>query len=109
MRNIDPLCARVSELEREATKAEWDFRDRKFVRWAATHLGEIFEAEIIEVDESAKAVLLGEIKGVTVHLRGDNVMLFDRVRVKINEVNIPQAIIMVEFVEKLSKDEMELV
>ncbi len=108
LRNIEPLCARVSELEREATKAEWDFRDRKFARWAAEHLGEIFEAEVIEVEESAKAVLVGEIKGVTVHLRGDNVMLFDKIKVKINEVNIAQAFIMVEFVEKLSKDEMEL-
>ncbi|TNF44016.1 MAG: VacB/RNase II family 3'-5' exoribonuclease [Epsilonproteobacteria bacterium] len=108
LRNIDPLCARVSELEREATKAEWDFRDRKFARWAAEHIDEVFEAEIIEAGESAKAVLLGEIKGVTVHLRGDEVMLFDRVKVKINEANIAQAIIMVELVEKLSKDEMEL-
>jgi ribonuclease R len=108
LRNIEPLCAKVSELEREATKAEWDFRDRKFARWAAQHIGEVFEAEIIEVEESAKAVLLGDIKGVTVHLKGDNVMLFDRVRVKINEVNIAQAIIMVEFIEKLTKDEMEL-
>ena len=32
----------------------------------------------------------------------------DKVKVKINEANIPQAIIMVELVEKLSKDEMEL-
>jgi ribonuclease R len=109
LRNIDPLCARVSELEREATKAEWDFRDRKFARWAAEHLDEVFEAEIIEAGEDAKAVLQGEIKGVTVHLRGDNVMLFDRVKVKINEANIAQAIIMVELVEKLSKEEMELV
>ncbi|HEY9189509.1 MAG TPA: ribonuclease R family protein [Sulfurovum sp.] len=108
LRNIEPLCARVSELEREATKAEWDFRDRKFARWAAEHMDETFEAEIIEVEESAKAVLLGDIKGVTVHLRGDNVMLFDRVRVKISEVNIAQAVIMVEFIEKISKDEMEL-
>ncbi len=108
LRNIEPLCARVSELEREATKAEWDFRDRKFARWAAEHMGEVFEAEIIEVEESAKAVLLGDIKGVTVHLRGENVMLFDRVKVKISEVNIAQAVIMAEFIEKLSKDEMEL-
>ena len=108
LRNIEPLCARVSELEREATKAEWDFRDRKFARWAAEHLEEVFEAEIIEAEESAKAVLLGEIKGVTVNLMGDNVMLFDKVRVKISEVNIAQAIIMCELVEKLSKDEMEL-
>lgn len=109
LRNIEPLCAKVSELERKATQAEWDFRDRKFARWAAKHLGEVFQAEIIEVEESAKAVLLGDIKGVTVYLRGENVMLFDSVKVKISEVNIPQAVIMAELIEKLSKDVMELV
>jgi len=108
LRNIEPLCARVSELEREATKAEWDFRDRKFARWAEQHLGEIFEAEIIEAGESAKAVLHGEVKGITVNLHGDNVMLFDKIRIKISEVNIAQAVIMTELVEKLSKEEMEL-
>lgn len=108
LRNIEPLCAKVSELEREATKCEWDFRDRKFARWADEHLDEIFEAEIIEAGEAAKAVLLGDIKGITVNLRGDNVMLFDRIRVKISEVNIAQAIIMTEVVEKLSTEEMEL-
>ncbi len=108
LRNIDPLCVRVSELEREATKAEWDFRDRKFARWAAEHIDEIFEAEVIEAGEAAKAVLHGDIKGVTVNLRGEGIMLFDKVRVKISEVNIPQAVIMAEMVEKLSKEAMEL-
>ncbi|HFQ62247.1 MAG TPA: RNB domain-containing ribonuclease, partial [Epsilonproteobacteria bacterium] len=108
LRNIEPLCARVSELEREATKCEWDFRDRKFARWAEQHLDEIFEAEVIEAGEAAKAVLLGDIKGITVNLHGDNVMLFDKIRVKISEVNIAQAVIMTELVEKLSKEEMEL-
>ena len=109
LRNIEPLCARVSELEREATKAEWDFRDRKFARWAGQHLDEEFEAEVIEAGEAAKAVLLGDIKGVTVNLRGDNIMLFDKIKVKITEANIAQAVIMVELIEKLSKDEMELI
>ncbi len=108
LRNIEPLCARVSELEREATKCEWDFRDRKFARWAEQHLGEVFDAEVVEAGESAKAVLLGDIKGITVNLHGDNVMLFDKIRVKISEVNIAQAVIMTEMVEKLSKEEMEL-
>jgi len=108
LRNIEPLCARVSELEREATKAEWDFRDRKFARWADSQKGLFFEAEIIEAGESAKAVLKGDIKGVVVHLKGDDVMLFDRIRVMITEVNIAQAIIMAELVNKLEKDEMEL-
>jgi ribonuclease R len=108
LRNIEPLCARVSELEREATKCEWDFRDRKFARWAEQHLGKVFEAEVIEAGEAAKAVLLGDIKGITVNLHGDNVMLFDKIRVKITEVNIAQAVIMTELLEKLSKEEMEL-
>jgi len=103
LRNIEPLCVRVSELEREAAKAEWDFRDRKFARWAKTQTGMFFEAEVIEAGESAKAVLLGEIKGVTVHLRGDHIMLFDRIRVMITEVNIPQAVIMAELVNKINE------
>lgn len=108
LRNIEPLCARVSELERDATKAEWDFRDRKFARWAETQKGLFFEAEVIEAGESAKAVLTGDIKGVVVNLRGDNIMLFDKIRVMITQVNIPQAIIMAELVVKLDKDVMEL-
>jgi len=108
LRNLEPLCARVSELEREATKCEWDFRDRKFARWAEQHLDEVFEAEVVEAGEAAKAVLLGDIKGIMVNLHGDNVMLFDKIRVKISEVNIAQAVIMTELVEKLSKEEMEL-
>ena len=108
LRNIEPLCARVSELERESTKCEWDFRDRKFARWAATQKGTFFEAEVIEAGESAKAVLLGDIRGVTVHLKGDGVMLFDKIRVMITEVNIPQAVIMAELVNKITKEEMEL-
>ena len=67
-----------------------------------------FEAEVIEAGESAKAVLKGDIKGVVVHLKGDDVMLFDKIRVMITEVNIAQAIIMAEFVNKLEKEEMDL-
>jgi len=108
LRNIEPLCARVSDLERESTKAEWDFRDRKFARWAQKEIGSFFEAEVIEAGESAKAILLGEIKGVTVHLKGDTMMLFDKVRVMITEVDIAMATIMAEVVVKLEKDVTEL-
>jgi ribonuclease R len=108
LRNIEPLCARVSELERESTKAEWDFRDRKFARWAQKEIGSFFEAEVIEAGESAKAMLQGEIKGVVVHLKGDAIMLFDKIRVMITKVDIAQANIMAELVNKLEKDPTEL-
>ena len=108
LRNIEPLCARVSELERKSTKAEWDFRDRKLTRWAATQIGKEFNAHVIEAGESAKALLDTDIKGVTVNLHGDNVMLFDQIIVRINEANIAQAQIQAEFVSKRKQDSMEL-
>lgn len=110
LRNIESLCARVSELERKEVKSEWDFRDRKFARWAATRIGEVFGAEVVEIGESgdAKAVLHADVQGVTVHLRADQVMLFDRIKVRIGDVSIPQAFIQCEFVEKLSREATEL-
>ena len=110
LRNIESLCARVSELERKEVKSEWDFRDRKFARWAATRIGEVFGAEVVEIGESgdAKAVLHADVQGVTVHLRADQVMLFDRIKVRISDVSIPQAFIQCEFVEKLSREATEL-
>ena len=106
LRNIEPLCARVSELERESTKAEWDFRDRKLARWAETQIGNEFIAHIIEIEEeSAKAIIdNSEIKGVVVNLRRGNNMLFDEIKLKISEVNIPRAYIQGEFIEKLNKE-----
>lgn len=109
LRNIEPLCARVSELEREATKAEWDFRDRKLARWAKAHQDECFEAEVIEIEaEEAKAILYAEIQGVVVKLRAENLMLFDRISLRITDVNIAQATLFATVVKKLDPEAMEL-
>ncbi|SHO81177.1 3'-to-5' exoribonuclease RNase R [hydrothermal vent metagenome] len=95
LRNIKSLCARVSSLERESTKAEWDFRDRKFARWAETQIGNTFDGEIIELnDSSAKALLISDISGVVVNIKNDNFLLFDKVKVEISEVNIASTDIM---------------
>ncbi|MCH9739689.1 MAG: VacB/RNase II family 3'-5' exoribonuclease [Epsilonproteobacteria bacterium] len=108
LRNIEPLCARVSELERESTRAEWDFRDRKLTRWAATQIGKEFKAHVVEAGENAKAVLECDIQGVTVNIHGDNVMLFDNIIIRINEANIAMAQIQGEFVAKREKEVIEL-
>jgi ribonuclease R len=107
LRNIEPLCVRVSALERESTKAEWDFRDRKFARWAADHQGERFKAKIVEIDGesgAAKADIVDERapQGITVHLRADKAMLFDDVVVRISDVDIARATIMAEEVGDVS-------
>ena len=98
LRNIESLCVRVSELERDATKAEWDFRDRKFARWAKRRIGRRFPAQILEInledtDKGAKAVIECEMQGIVVHLREYDALLFERIEVEITEADIAKAVI----------------
>ena len=93
LRNIEPLSARVSELERESTKCEWDFRDRKFARWAKENINNEYEAEIIEVDiedtnRGAKAKLLNGARGAIVNLKSYDSNLFDKILLKISDVDL---------------------
>ncbi len=101
LRNIDPLCRLVSRLERNATRAEWDFRDRKFARWALENRGRFFEAEVIEAGEHPRARILGPIEGVEVRLLGEDHRLFDRIRLHIVDVDLAMATITAERVVKL--------
>ena len=56
----------------------------------------------------SKAVLECDVEGVTVNLRGENVLLFDKIIVKIDAVSLAMAKIQAEFVAKCERDEMEL-
>jgi len=46
LRNIEALVVKISELEREAMKVEWDFYDRKYARFAKEHIGWSFKGVI---------------------------------------------------------------
>ncbi len=106
LRNIEPLSARMSELEREAAKCEWDFRDRKFARWADENIGKEFKAEITEIDiedtnKGAKAKLLeGAARGAIVNLKAYNSNLFDKIVLKISEADLEKAEILAQEVRK---------
>ncbi len=106
LRNIEPLSARVSELEREATKCEWDFRDRKFARWAKENISNKYLAEIIEIDpedssKGAKAKLLNGIRGASVELKSYTSKLFDKIEVEIIEVTIDKPTILVKEISRI--------
>ncbi len=87
LRNLKPICARVSNLERESAKVQWDFEDRKFARWAADNIGSEFEAKIGKLDTSAATAILQENK-LQVSVRNDDYGLFDKVTVKLTDANI---------------------
>jgi len=88
LENIDEICDKISQLERESDKVAWDFMDRKYTRWAALHVGEDFEAIVTGVDRSVIAKLDDKIKGARLFLLDDNLELFERVLVKIVEADI---------------------
>ena len=102
LKNIEPLAVRISELEREAAKVEWDFMDRKFARWAKKHIGERFEAVVTDPESTPIAQLDDKIKGARIFLPQAEVELFDRVVIEILDTNLATTKIYAKVVEKLN-------
>ncbi len=102
LKNIEPLTVRISELEREAAKVEWDFMDRKFARWAKKHIGERFEAVVTDPESTPIAQLDDKIKGARIFLSQAEVELFDRVVIEILDANLATTKIYAKVVEKLN-------
>ncbi len=64
LRNIEALVVKISELEREAMKVEWDFYDRKYARFAKEHIGAVYkgiieDTEIPPIAKITEDMLLG--------------------------------------------------
>lgn len=88
--NIDELNLKISRLERECAKVEWDFMDRKFARWFKKRSGEIFRGIIVSTTDPT-ANIEDEIVGARVFIEQRDVELFDRVDIAITKVDIPNA------------------
>ena len=103
LRNIESLTIAISEKERESADVEFRFMDRKFARWANKHLGEIFQARIESTDGELIAMLDDKIKGASLHVKSQiPVVLFDKVLIKIENVDIVSTKIDVSVVKNLS-------
>ncbi len=105
LRNIEPLAVKISELEREAAKVEWDFMDRKFARWAAKHIDETFEAIVVDPESTPIANIEDEIVGPRIFLPFDKgaVELFERVIVQIKDVNLATTKIVAKVVDRVQE------
>ena len=93
LKDIEAVTMTVSRLEREAAKVEWDFIDRKFVRWAEQNIGESFRAIVTDVDDEGFkdtiAKIEDEIKGARVFMDPeDEAVLFEEIEAEIIDVNI---------------------
>ncbi len=107
LRNIEPLTVKISELEREAAKVEWDFMDRKFARWAAKQIDKQFKAIVVDPESTPIANIEDEIVGPRIFLPFDkgDVELFEKVIVEIKDVNIATTKIVAKVVERIDVQE----
>jgi len=100
LRNIESLVVKISDLEREAMKVEWDFYDRKFARWANDNMGKIVNAVVIDTKSPPIAKIEDEIVGARIFLKRDDVSLLEKLLVKITNVNIATTKIKGEIVKE---------
>jgi ribonuclease R len=103
LRNIEALCIKISEKEREASAVEFEFMDRKFTRWADKNLNKEFEAKIISTTPLVKAK--EKTLGATIHITNtEHISLFDDVIIKIEKADIPKAKIYARVIKKAEVD-----
>ena len=88
LKDIDNVCEKISLLERESDKVAWDYMDRKFARYMASHIGDNFKAIVVETEQNPIVKLEDEIQGARIFLLDKEVSLLQRVEIKIVESNI---------------------
>ena len=101
LENIENICERVSELERESDKVAYDYIDRKFARWAKDNIMNAFTCIVTEVIKSPIAKLDDKLKGARIFLMDNDVELFEKVKVSIVESDIATAKVVGRIVKRL--------
>jgi ribonuclease R len=107
LRNIEPLCIKISELEREATRVEWDFMARKYARWADAHKDRSLHGIVVEAAQIPAATTDRFPLGMRFFCDKSDLLLFDTVEATINIVHLAQAKVftIVENAKHLLEDE----
>jgi ribonuclease R len=97
--NIEPICVKISDLEREVTRVSWDYDDRKYARWAKSNIGKRFKAVATDIsNNSSIATIDDHIQGAKVILLDANVELFDKLEVEIIDSNLATTKIMAKVI-----------
>lgn len=97
-KNIDDICEHISLNERKVDQLVWDFEDRKYARWALSHIGEDIKVKVVDT-EKAKAVCYEKIIGMKVILENyKGQKLFSKMKVKIKSADIATKIIVATIV-----------
>ena len=87
-KNIIEICEHISNKERDINKLVWDYEDRKYARYASSHIGLEIDIKIIDT-QKALGMTYNKISGMKIFI--DNYKgqtLFSKQKVLIKSVNI---------------------
>ena len=99
-KEIDEICTKISDQEREIASLVWDFEDRKYARWGASNLDMILKAKIVDTQKPT-AKFDESIIGARVELENyAGEKLFTVVNIKIISSDIISKKIIGRIVEK---------
>lgn len=104
------LCEDLSQKEREVTKIEQDFQDRKFARYLFKHIGQSYEGIIHSQNNQNPIVALSSyplIGARVISLKSCGTK-YQRVRIQILEVNLATAKIYGKIIEYFNEDNKQL-
>ncbi len=92
LKQIESVASEISTLEREVAKVEWDFKDRKYARWAEKNIGAVLKGVVVDSKSMPLVKIAEKIDGARVFIRGHNELeRLHRVRVKIVDSDIATA------------------
>jgi ribonuclease R len=101
---LPTLTTKISQLEELSNKVAWEYEDRVFTRWANEHIGDIFQARVVDLHPIKPPIvkLDDKIKGARIFLaeNSPSVELFESVKIEIIAVNLATAKIYAQIVEQ---------
>jgi exoribonuclease II len=100
-KDLDEICAKLNELERETDKIAWDFIDRKFARWAQANLGRNVRCYISENENVVVAKMDDKIKGGRIFITNFTNEILTKILVEITQVDLISAKIYGRVVKKI--------
>jgi len=101
LKNIEPLCEKISELERESDRVAYDYMDRKYARWAKENLDEILPALITSTHSTIIASSDGKIKGARIFIIDeDDAELYEKIETKLISSDIATTKIIGSLIKK---------
>jgi len=88
-KEIDDICEKISNTEREIAKMVWDLEARKYARWAKENLNTSYKGVIVEIGDITIAELIEPIYGLKcelVNYKGER--LYNKLEVVLTEVDL---------------------